>query len=80
MTTELRWSEGRASMHPYYDMTRTHWQSETLISLSLSWFSLARTLGPNQRLELAGARHGAGRPRSRKAPSLLTAEACRPTG
>ena len=34
MTTELRWSEGRASMHPYYDMTRTHWQSETLISLS----------------------------------------------
>ena len=34
MTTELRWSQARASMHPYYDMTRTHWQSETLISLS----------------------------------------------
>ena len=45
-------------MHPYYDRTRKHWHSETLTSLS--WLSLARTLGPNQRLELAGARHGAG--------------------
>ena len=45
-------------MHPYYDRTRTHWHSETLSYLS--WLSLARTLGPIQRLELAGARHGAG--------------------
>ena len=53
----MRWSED-ASMHPFYDRTRTHWHSETLSYLSR--LSLARTLGPIQRLELAGARHGAG--------------------
>ena len=45
-------------MHPFYDRTRTHWHSETLSYLSR--LSLARTLGPIQRLKLAGARHGAG--------------------
>ena len=45
-------------MHPYYDRTRTHWHSETLTSFS--WLSLAHTLAPIQRFELAGARHGAG--------------------
>ena len=54
-------------LHPFFDritqssycpLTRTHWHSETLSNLSR--LSLARTLGPIQRLELAGARHGAG--------------------
>ena len=50
-------------LHPFFDritqssycpLTRTHWHSETLSNLSR--LSLARTLGPIQRLELAGAR------------------------
>ena len=53
---QLRWSED-ASIHPYAH-TRTHWHYETLTSFS--WLSLAHTLAPIQRFELAGARHGAG--------------------
>ena len=40
----------------FYDRTRTHSHSETLSYLYLSRLSLARTLRPIQRLELAGAR------------------------